>query len=64
MLGGAMILVLAWSIGDIVGRLETGQFLASLVEGNVPMWIIPAILFALGCVMSFATGTSWGPSPS
>lgn len=60
MLGGAMILVLAWSIGDIVGRLETGQFLASLVEGNVPMWIIPAILFALGCVMSFATGTSWG----
>ncbi|MFS0576975.1 Na+/H+ antiporter NhaC family protein [Sporosarcina sp. 179-K 3D1 HS] len=60
MLGGAMILVLAWSIGDIVGRLETGQFLASMVESNVPMWIIPAILFALGCVMSFATGTSWG----
>lgn len=60
MLGGAMILVLAWSIGDIVGRLETGQFLASLVEGNVPIWIIPAILFTLGCIMSFATGTSWG----
>lgn len=60
MLGGAMILVLAWSIGDIVGRLETGQFLASLVEGNIPMWVIPGILFALGCIMSFATGTSWG----
>lgn len=60
MLGGAMILVLAWSIGDIVGRLETGQFLATLVQGNIPMWIIPAILFALGCVMAFATGTSWG----
>ncbi|WP_172373335.1 Na+/H+ antiporter NhaC family protein [Sporosarcina jiandibaonis] len=60
MLGGAMILVLAWSIGDIVGRLETGQFLASLVEGNIPMWVIPGILFVLGCMMSFATGTSWG----
>ena len=60
MLGGAMILVLAWSIGDIVGRLETGQFLASLVEGNIPMWVIPGILFSLGCLMSFATGTSWG----
>lgn len=60
MLGGAMILVLAWSIGDIVGRLETGQFLAALVEGNIPMWIIPGILFILGCIMSFATGTSWG----
>lgn len=60
MLGGAMVLVLAWSIGAIVGRLETGAFLATLVEGNVPLWIIPAILFILGCVMSFATGTSWG----
>lgn len=60
MLGGAMVLVLAWSIGAIVGRLETGAFLATLVEANVPMWIIPAILFILGCVMSFATGTSWG----
>lgn len=60
MLGGAMVLVLAWSIGAIVGRLETGAFLATLIEGNVPMWIIPAVLFLLGCVMSFATGTSWG----
>lgn len=60
MLGGAMVLVLAWSIGAIVGRLETGAFLATLVEGNVPMWIIPTILFVLGCIMSFATGTSWG----
>lgn len=60
MLGGAMILVLAWSIGDIVGRLETGQFLASFVDGNIAFWIIPGILFVLGCLMSFATGTSWG----
>lgn len=60
MLGGVMILVLAWSIGDIVGRLETGHFVASLIDGNISYWIIPSILFVLGCLMSFATGTSWG----
>src|SRR5699024_9276087 len=55
-----VILILAWSIGHIIENLETGEFLASLIQSNVPLWVIPAILFILACIMAFATGTSWG----
>ncbi len=60
MSGAALILVLAWSIGNIIENLETGTFLATLVEGNVPLWLLPVALFLLACIMAFATGTSWG----
>lgn len=60
MSGAALILVLAWSIGSIIENLETGAFLATLVEGNVPLWLLPVTLFILACIMAFATGTSWG----
>lgn len=60
MSGAALILVLAWSIGSIIEQLETGSFLATLVEGNVPLWLLPVALFILACIMAFATGTSWG----
>lgn len=60
MAGAALILVLAWSIGSIIENLETGAFLATLVEGNVPLWLLPVALFILACIMAFATGTSWG----
>ena len=60
MFGAALILVLAWSIGNIIEKLETGSFLATLVEGNVPLWLLPVALFILACIMAFATGTSWG----
>src|SRR5690625_7167884 len=60
MVGAAIILVLAWTIGSIIENLETGAFLAMLVEGNLPLWLLPAALFILACFMAFATGTSWG----
>ncbi|GGA79150.1 Na+/H+ antiporter NhaC family protein [Ornithinibacillus halotolerans] len=60
MLGGVLILIFAWSLGDIIGRLETGEFLASFVQDSIPFWIIPAIIFVLSGLMAFATGTSWG----
>src|SRR5699024_7783810 len=59
MIGAALILVLAWSIGNIIEILETGSFLATLVEGNVPLCLLPFALFILACIMAFATGTSW-----
>ena len=60
MMTAVFILVLAWSVGEIIEQLETGVFLSGLVQDRVPLWIIPLILFLLACVMAFATGTSWG----
>lgn len=60
MLSLVILLSLAFAIGRGVSALGTGKFLASLVEGRVSGAFGPAIVFILGAVMSFCTGTSWG----
>ncbi|GGA37176.1 Na+/H+ antiporter [Kroppenstedtia guangzhouensis] len=61
MLGAVVILVLAWSIGDIVKKLGTGEYLAGLVKSaSLPLEVMPVALFVIAGIMAFATGTSWG----
>src|SRR5690625_7032322 len=60
MVGAAIILVLAWTIGSIIENLETGAFLAMLVEGNLPLWLLPAAFFILACFIAFTTRASCG----
>ncbi|MBU2916796.1 sodium:proton antiporter [Psychrosphaera sp. F3M07] len=54
------IMLLSFALGASLNNLGTGHFIASLVAGNLPIFIIPAILFLCGGVISFTTGTSWG----
>lgn len=56
----AVTLVLAWSLGKVIGEMGTAAFIVEVTKGNVPAFIIPAILFVVGAVMSLASGTSWG----
>ncbi|OOR99341.1 Na+/H+ antiporter [Haemophilus paracuniculus] len=60
MFGAIAILVFAWIISTVVKEIHTGDYLSSLVAGNIPSAFLPAILFVLASVMAFATGTSWG----
>ncbi|UXN33924.1 Na+/H+ antiporter NhaC family protein [Avibacterium paragallinarum] len=60
MLGAILILFFAWTINNVVGDMKTGTYLSSLVSGNLPVAVLPALLFVLGAVMAFSTGTSWG----
>lgn len=61
MLGAVIILVLAWAISDIVKQLGTGAYLAGIVEATqLPLAIMPVIIFFIAGLMAFATGTSWG----
>lgn len=60
-LPSVLILILAWSIGSLIKNdLKTGQYLASLLSSNFPLFILPALFFFLSCFMAFSTGTSWG----
>ncbi|WP_117234322.1 Na+/H+ antiporter NhaC family protein [Vibrio maerlii] len=60
MFGAILILVFAWTIGSVIGDMNTGAYLSSLVQGNIdPSWL-PVILFLLSGLMAFSTGTSWG----
>ncbi|MCK3656900.1 Na+/H+ antiporter [Pasteurellaceae bacterium Macca] len=60
MLGAIIILCFAWTINGIVGDMQTGKYLSTLVAGNINPAFLPAILFILGASMAFSTGTSWG----
>ena len=54
------IVLLALALGQSLGELGTGTFIAKLVGGSLPVFLIPAMLFLAGALISFSTGTSWG----
>jgi Na+/H+ antiporter NhaC len=54
------ILLLAWSLSSVIGELGTAEFLVSLLSDSMPVFLLPTIIFVLGAVTSFATGTSYG----
>jgi Na+/H+ antiporter NhaC len=62
MVPAIIILTLAWTISGICRyKLNTGDYVASLVESSsMPVAVIPAIMFIISAILSFATGTSWG----
>jgi len=60
MMIAVVILTLAWALGAVTESLQTAQFLAGLLEGNLPLQWLPALVFVTAAAMAFATGTSWG----
>ena len=54
------IVLLALALGRSLGDLGTGTYIAGLVGANLPLFLIPAMLFLAGALISFSTGTSWG----
>lgn len=56
----AIILLLAWSLSGVIKELGTAKFLVALLSDKVPAFILPSIIFILGSIISFATGTSYG----
>ncbi|GAA0178752.1 Na+/H+ antiporter NhaC family protein [Clostridium sediminicola] len=54
------ILIFSIAIGNVVSDVGTGSFMASLVEGRINGGYGPAIIFVMGCLIAFSTGTSWG----
>ena len=55
-----VMLILAWALSTVGDVLGTSEFIVSVVQGTVPHWLVPSIVFLIGVIMSFATGTSWG----
>lgn len=55
-----VMLILAWALSAVGDVLGTSEFIVSIAQGTIPYWLVPSIIFLIGAVMSFATGTSWG----
>ncbi|MTI49090.1 Na+/H+ antiporter NhaC family protein [Sporosalibacterium faouarense] len=55
-----VILVLAWSLGSVTEQVGAADYLVSKISNNLPGGLLPIIVFAISCIVAFATGTSWG----
>ncbi|MBO8158961.1 Na+/H+ antiporter NhaC family protein [Thermosyntropha sp.] len=55
-----VILLLAWSISSVIKDLGTAHWLTNALKDSIPAFILPTVIFVLGAVISFATGTSYG----
>jgi len=56
----AIILLFAFAIGKVTTELKTGVYLASLVDENLSVYLLGAVIFLLSSLIAFSTGTSWG----
>lgn len=55
-----VILLLAWSLSSVINELGTASFIVSWLGDSIPKFLLPSIIFVLGSIISFATGTSYG----
>lgn len=56
----SLLIVIALSLGGLCKEVGTGFFISQLAQQALPPLIVPTVIFILGSVMSFATGTSYG----
>ncbi len=55
-----IILICAWTLGSMFKSLGTADLIKQLLGDNISTMSIPLVIFLVGAVMSFLTGTSWG----
>ncbi|SFB32685.1 transporter, NhaC family [Lentibacillus halodurans] len=55
-----IILALAWSIGGVTTELGTAEYIVHFAEQTTSSAIIPVLLFFIGAIVAFTTGTSYG----
>jgi len=55
-----VILLLAWTLGAIIGDIGTADYLVGLLSDTLPAFIVPTLIFMLGALISFATGSAYG----
>ncbi len=62
MVPAILILTFAWTLKTMTDSLGLKHYIADIVLGfsDGMMSMLPAVIFVIGCIMSFATGTSWG----
>lgn len=55
-----IILALAWSIGSVTTELGTADYIVDLAVQNTLPAFVPVLLFFIGAIVAFTTGTAYG----
>ena len=62
MVPAIMILTFAWSLKGMTDSLGAKYFVRDFVQQSASgvQMLLPVIVFVVGCLLAFSTGTSWG----
>jgi len=60
LVGPVGVLLAAWMLGSAINQLGAASLLADLLQGRLAVVWLPVAIFAVGAMISFSTGTSWG----
>ncbi|MFI3207794.1 MAG: Na+/H+ antiporter NhaC family protein [Eubacteriales bacterium] len=57
-----LILTFAWTLKTMTDSLGATVFVQGVMESSAEglVYFLPAIIFIVGCLLAFSTGTSWG----
>lgn len=56
----ALLMVLAFAIGNLCNALGTGLYVARITQTWLSPSLVPFVIFVTSCFIAFSTGTSWG----
>jgi len=60
LLPALVVLILAWSLGNVFSALGAGEQLAQLLSKTLHVEWLPLAVFGTGAFVALATGSSWG----
>ena len=62
MVPAILILTFAWTLKAMTDSLGAKEFVEAVVKSSASAFqaFLPALVFLVGCLLAFATGTSWG----
>lgn len=56
-----LVLLLAWTLGELLTTdLQTGNYLANLLLGTLPIALLPVMVFITSAIITATTGSAWG----
>jgi len=56
-----LVLLLAWTLGSILQHdLKTGQYVAQVLLGALPTFLLPVAVFITSLLVSASVGSAWG----
>lgn len=56
----ALLMMLAFAIGNVCKELGTGIYVAEVTKSWLTPNFVPLLIFLAACFIAFSTGTSWG----
>lgn len=55
-----IVLILSWGLSSIIKDLGFTKFIINTIGPQIPIVLIPVMIFLIGCAASYFMGSAWG----